>query len=83
MESKENVQRRNLEESGEVLREHEGHPKQSNDDNSSQNKWEEAMKDVPSYEEHMEQDGRKGNVNVTVAVKIPRFTEEESHDAED
>lgn len=55
MESKENVQRRNLEESGEVLREHEGYPKQSNDDDSSQNKWEEAMKGVPSYEEHMEQ----------------------------
>jgi hypothetical protein len=55
MESKENVQRRNLEESGEVLREHESYPKQSNDDNSSQNKWEEVMKDVPSYEEHMEQ----------------------------
>ena len=47
--------------SGEIWRslgrfwEHESYPKQSNDDNSSQNKWEEVMKDVPSYEEHMEQ----------------------------
>ncbi len=52
--SKENIRRKDLEQSGEVLREHEDHHGQS-DDTASQNKWEEAMKDVPSYEEHMEQ----------------------------
>ena len=54
MESKENISRRNLEQSGEVLREHEDYHGQS-DDSVSQNEWEEAMKDVPSFEEHIEQ----------------------------
>ena len=52
--SKENIRRKDLEQSREMLREHEDHHGQS-DDTASQNKWEEAMKDVPSYEEHMEQ----------------------------
>lgn len=52
VDSKENVSRRNLEQSGEVLREHED---PHGNDSVSQNKWEEAMKDVPSFEEHMEQ----------------------------
>ena len=52
--SKKNIRRKDLEQSGEELREHEDHHGQS-DDTASQNKWEEAMKDVPSYEEHMEQ----------------------------
>lgn len=51
----EKISRRELEESGEVLREHDGAYQQSSDDSATQNKWEKAMKDVPSYEEHMEQ----------------------------
>lgn len=54
MNDKESMQRRNLEQSGEVLREHEC-PHGQSDNTTSQNKWEEAMKDVPSFEEHMEQ----------------------------
>jgi len=54
MDSKESLSRKNLEQSGEVLREHQNYHGQS-DDAVSQNKWEDAMKDVPSYEKHMEQ----------------------------
>lgn len=46
------VSRRQLEQSGEVLREKEGAQGQSD---TSQNTWEESMKDIPSFEEHMEQ----------------------------
>ena len=54
MDSKDTVSRKNLEKSGEVLKEHENHYGQS-DDTATQNKWENAMKDAPSFEEHMEQ----------------------------
>lgn len=47
------ILRRQLEQSGEILREKENVQGQS--DTSSQNQWEETMKDMPSYEEHMEQ----------------------------
>lgn len=46
------IHRRQMEQSGEVLREKENIQGQFD---SNQNEWEESMKDMPSYEEHMEQ----------------------------
>ena len=45
--------RNQMEESGEILREKENVQGQS--DNTAQNQWEEAMKDMPSFEEHMKE----------------------------
>lgn len=54
MNSKENIEMRIAEQTGEVLGEDEGLHGQNND-STFQNKWEVAMKNVPSFDEHMEQ----------------------------
>ena len=53
--NKERITKKELEESGEVLQEYKEAYQQRLDDSVTQNKWEKAMKDIPSYEEHMEQ----------------------------